>query len=78
MLGDPAEKNAIVPTAITPTSIAITLVFRFVPFLARQLRIQSSCNRRFHMLALGTAQVAASRSNFSGKSLRRRLRILAD
>jgi len=44
VLGDPAEKNAIVPTAITPTSIAITLVFRFVPFLARELRIQSSCN----------------------------------
>lgn len=34
VLGDPVEKNAIAPTAITPTSMAITLAFRFVPFLA--------------------------------------------
>ena len=47
MLGDPVEKNAIAPTAITPRSMAITLVFRFVPFLARELRIQFSCNQTF-------------------------------
>ena len=47
MLGDPVEKNAIAPIAITPRSMAITLVFRFVPFLARELRIQFSCNQTF-------------------------------
>jgi hypothetical protein len=46
VLGDPVEKNAIAPTATTPRSMAITLVFRFVPFLAHELRIQSSCNQR--------------------------------
>ena len=45
MLGNPVEKNAIAPIAITPRSMTITLVFRFVPFLARELRIQSSCNQ---------------------------------
>ena len=45
MLGDPVEKNAIAPIATTPRSMAITLVFRFVPFLARELHIQFSCNQ---------------------------------
>ena len=39
MLGDPAEKSAIAPTAITLTSIATTLAFTFHPFLAHELYV---------------------------------------
>ena len=45
MLGAPVKRNAIAPTEIMPTSIATSFVFSFDPLLARELRIQLSCNR---------------------------------
>ena len=44
-VGAPANRNAIAPTEIRPTSIATSFVFSFDPLLARELRIQLSCNR---------------------------------
>jgi len=44
-VGAPVRRNAIAPTEIRLTSIATSLVFSFDPLLARELRIQLSCNR---------------------------------
>src|SRR5207247_10427558 len=44
-VGAPVTRNAIAPTETRPTSIATSFVFSLDPLLARELRIQLSCNR---------------------------------